>query len=220
MSHVDRCFHQVKLPEFTVPGALVPKAWERVRQDVAEIVRGPAYICGGALRDLENGARVKDVDIFVQADTLDHMNYLLSKLQIEFGPHDEHFEIDADYRTWCHEVLGFATWNIGLMEYQVVFVDPGSDLFTPEWTARRCDFGICQIVWDGEAVHTTEHYVNDKRDKTFTLVLSQNNRGLEQSMRRWARISQKYAGWKVRVSDDLLSIVVPDSDPFGIRLIP
>ena len=215
MSHVDRCFHQVKLPEFTVPGALVPKAWEHVRQEIAHMLGRPAYICGGALRDLENGARVKDVDIFVRADSMEHMELSIDALQTEYGPCDEHFEVAEDYRTWCAEVLGFATWSIGLMEYQVIFVDPGHALFTPEWTARRCDFGICQIVWDGEAIYTTEHYVNDKREKTFTLVVAQNNRGLEQSMRRWARISQKYAGWKVKVNDNLLAITDgPFGDPF------
>lgn len=50
----------------------VPLAWRQLLADVQlELPRGGAVLAGGALRDLDNGVEVKDLDIFIECGDQD-----------------------------------------------------------------------------------------------------------------------------------------------------
>src|SRR3569623_1528091 len=61
----------------------IPERWQTVLRYVQNVAPD-AVIAGGALRDLDNGRPVKDIDIFVQGNAMADLRSLREKL-IELG---------------------------------------------------------------------------------------------------------------------------------------
>lgn len=151
-----------------------------------------ALLAGGYLRDVLLGRMPKDIDIFV--------------------PHSESFSWGsieaipmlgaAEYMEQC-EVAHI--WDLPGEELpvQVIMLRPGLD---PVDRARAHDFGICQVWHDGVTYGKTNEFVLDGVNRTFTLVHCEDQKEFDRSMRRYARLQEKYAGFPL--------VIPPQFDDF------
>ena len=60
------------------------------------------------------------------------------------------------------------------------------------------DFGICQIAFDGQEIITSQAFLWDVKHSVFTL---RHGLSYEKSKERYERISQRYPGWQMKLSD-------------------
>jgi hypothetical protein len=74
------------------------------------------------------------------------------------------------------------------------------------------DFGICQIAYDGKQVICTNAFYWDFKYKLFTMM---HGTSFEKSKERFARISKRYEGWQMAMSD--VAVVEATKLKFGIR---
>ena len=170
----------------------LPKVWTDVLSAIQR-VRPEAVIAGGALRDMENGRPVKDVDIFFRAVSMDDFAYFILQIMRMTG-----FGVDytagRDYRTWAEEVVGTAKTVIAGVEFNLIGLDFVE--VTAETAANRCDFGLCQIAFDGAEFFHSPNYYHDVAAEQFTLVNNHHSEAaVLSSLKRYQRLSAKYDGW-------------------------
>lgn len=171
-----------------------------------------AIVAGGAIRDWDNNKadQIKDIDVFIQ----DRPTYLYDLNQALHGythrvmvpEHVAHY-MDFEGVRMVHEyqapsvlvgpeIIDDNGMNLSQFEaYPPVQIVVMGRPVLPESTIERHDFGICQIGYDGKRFFTTHHYDHDKMNKTFTLVRCRDGRDYARSLKRWARLSQKFGGW-------------------------
>lgn len=159
---------------------------------VRAALRCEAVIVGGMLRDHDNGASVKDIDIFCFASDGewnfdDCSKALLNIPGLEISSGLQMGYISRDEVTFC-----FTCTVPGIShEVQVILCE-----FPDAETLRnRVDFGICQISYDGVEVFRTQQYLDDQRDKVFRLVRCDNSEDRKRSMTRFNRFQLKYPEW-------------------------
>lgn len=153
-----------------------------------------AVIAGGALRDVQLGKHVKDVDIFVQSRGQKTRAMLELAVDREARPmnpewvkkYEEQFtELFAVYENLGHDFNGAA--------FQVIALNMDVTLDT---VVDRIDFGICRIAHNGQNYLITEEFMLDARNETFTLINAGNRDG---SINRFYRLTAdygKYEGWR------------------------
>lgn len=167
----------------------IPAAYAAILTAVREAFPG-SLIAGGALRDLDNGRPVKDIDVFApNCNSFDDLYHRATHCLPE-----EHFATTEfhSYEDWCtREVVGVLNVESPFGPYQLIGLSTG-----PETIIPRLDFGICQIGYDGLEVVRSVAYEADKARKTFTLTRCDDERQRDRSVRRYGRLSaEKYAGW-------------------------
>ncbi|WP_375292273.1 hypothetical protein [Sphingomonas melonis] len=171
---------------------LIPPAWTELLHRI-QAVCPTAVLAGGALRDLNNGREVKDLDIFISC----RAEQLADRAMQDLGeagfaiawekgdttcyPEDQNLEVVA-----IMDLLGFD------LPVQLIFTNWDTDRILD-----RFDYGICRIAFDGEKVTTQACYHEDKRDRVFRL---RRDRPTPVSMRgsvhRYARlVAGKYPDW-------------------------
>lgn len=159
-----------------------------------------AVIAGGALRDLDNGRQVKDLDVFVPQST--DMAELAARVSVTHG--DIVHTCPGDYIDGAHEVAfttSFATKRPDLIpDLNVIQLRSGCDV---QSIAERVDFGLCQISWNGGFLWHTPAYAEDKKMHTFTVTRADSAEGFARTMRRYERLRQKYVGWKLVIPERL-----------------
>ncbi|MEZ2409817.1 hypothetical protein AB6806_23785 [Bosea sp. RCC_152_1] len=168
----------------------IPGAWLTILAAV-QTIHPEAILAGGALRDLDNGRPVKDLDIFIDAGRVS-----VGALSVLLGidPTTVHVQ-GCDFSSCLNEsdcqfsdtfsCLGWEVNVIGLADMPVTLAS----------VTERVDFGICQIGTDGVEVRKTLAYHNDKAFRRFTVCRQQSVDETDRSLRRWDRISAKYPGW-------------------------
>lgn len=173
------------------PATGIPPRWADILA-VVQQAAPEAILAGGSLRDLENGAPVKDLDIFVRHRDGEYASPYLHKLQ------------QLDTFTYRRIVTSFEscledsdcvlseTFPVGGLDVNIVHLDGSVDM---ERVLTRIDFGICQIGYDGKSITTTEAYRQDRAKRTFTVTRFDSTDDNARTLRRWERISQKYPGW-------------------------
>jgi hypothetical protein len=151
----------------------------------------PAIIVGGFMRDQLTGRPWKDIDLIVPywAHT-EAAEALFGKIPSiapvgDADPLYVHFCLYAQYEdTFYREdwpvKVNLIIWR---EECEVSMQD----------AARRVNFGLCQIAWDGETVFKTAAFDEDFAKERFTLM--RTDMGLEGSMNHWLRLQDKYRGW-------------------------
>ncbi len=176
----------------------IPAAYSAVLADVCAVFPG-SMIAGGALRDLDNGRPVKDLDVFCpNVSDLDAFKALASSLALP----GTLMNVMGGYENWAtNECVGVLDIETPHGPVQVIGLSTG-----PETILPRIDFGICQIGFDGEKVTWTDAYDIDKAAKTFTIIRSDDQTQRDRSYRRWDRLSEKYADWHLVDPDDLTLI--------------
>lgn len=174
----------------------IPADWSALLRAIRRVCP-TAVIAGGALRDLDNGREVKDIDVFVFADSdreafaaMEALNG--ANLDVSY---DETFEGGKAYPEDQNlEVIQIAELHGHDLEVpvQLIFV---------RWdTARiveRFDYGICRLSWDGETLTRPPEYDEDKAAKVFRLRRDRPTPiSMRGSVRRYARLTaEKYPDW-------------------------
>lgn len=199
----------------------IPQLWKDTLAEVQAVIPN-AVLAGGALRDLDNGKPVKDVDIFIlsasRSDFRDQIRELekATGWEIEFVNTDDDIAAD-EYREMTGREPG---------EHDKSYVGDAvvvGGLYVPseeggmvKWGDQAplniigrkdnnhvdsFDFGICRIGYDGKTLYRAEGYDADQARKVFTLNLSNPFAVEGRSMKRWERLRTKYIGWELNVTN-------------------
>jgi len=176
----------------------IPERWQTVLRYVQNVAPD-AVIAGGALRDLDNGRPVKDIDIFVQGNAMADLRSLREKL-IELG-----FDCDDTDDQKIYPV-GEGNDVVGCIDAR----DPAAETPPLQFIVVRCppakildriDFGICRLAFDGSQIIQPAEYDEDKARQVFRLRYDRAGLMLVTSIHRYARLSQKYEAWKFELFD-------------------
>ncbi|MDF0504855.1 hypothetical protein POK33_29400 [Burkholderia cenocepacia] len=161
-------------------------------------------IAGGAVRDHILGKPVKDIDVFVA-----HDSDVVSKLQTAFGVLHVSPSLAAEYigEAGQSEVqhvyeVSFGDDPFGQFNRaptQVIVLAPGMD---PLDRVKHHDFGICQCWYEGSpngVMASTEAFLDDYRQKFFTLSHCEDQQQFDRSMRRWERFKERFPEFSLYV---------------------
>jgi hypothetical protein len=186
----------------------IPEGWSTLLKTIREVAPG-AYLVGGALRDLDNGRPIKDLDVFVPyGSDLTALEDALRSTYPEFLG-----SCPGEYIDSCKEIAWTCRYGATLHgavcspELNIIVLAQG---YVPEDLIRRVDFGLCQIGYDGEAVQWTEAYETDKANRTLTLTRAEDAAGFRRSMTRYQRLALKYNGWPLIVPEEFAHFVGPN----------
>lgn len=154
-----------------------------------------ASIAGGCLRDLDNGAPIKDVDIFVNPEPTSVLGDLLGTGLSKFYAYADALGWEQNHAasyTNIGDVEAIWTYTQGGVEYNVILLRKPLNL---SQLVSRMDFGICQIAANSEGVvWCSEAYAKDRQNKTFTMMDADRE---DRSKARFERLQEKYPGWKL-----------------------
>lgn len=159
---------------------LIPDEVLEVLQRVKEFAPS-AILAGGYLRDTVLDRPAKDIDIFCCAE-VEPMRLRRKFPEARLEPFSHWLEYQDN------EVV--SVWNLGTamgLPVQLIEIDGH-----PLDRAKEHDFGICQVWHDGTDMDSTEAFLRDCLDSSFTLVRCENQAQFDRSMKRFARLSQKY----------------------------
>ena len=183
----------------------IPEIWKTLLSNIASAL-GPTVLAGGALRDLDNGRPVKDLDFFVKCGT--HANPLdddkwgevhraeaalragvpglevVNRIDPEYA---EAFRDEIKY-VWTCTVPGVAH------ELQIIL----GSCETLKEAVDRVDFGLCMIGFDGATLYRSREYLADQAAGIFTLYRADNATNHERSLKRYKRFTEKYPGWPMQ----------------------
>ena len=167
----------------------IPQVWS----DMLHKVQGElpsAVIAGGALRDLWHGKPIKDVDIFIpmQADEVDLE--AIERKVLAIYPYSElvltsMYGQKGDVATPGFRNI-FAIWRMTVDDviYEMIFIeDMGENMI------EVFDISICQIMFDGELLHTTSEFNRTISDGVIRVC---NTNRADRQVKRLRRVMDKY----------------------------
>ena len=170
----------------------IPAEWQVLLRDI-RAVAPEAFLAGGALRDLDNGRVIKDLDVFLSTDA-DMADVMTAMRKHGYTTVGSDLSLREDYGS-----LGVGVTGILELRHSDPGVPPLNFIRVEDATVdaqiNRFDFGICQIAYDGETVSRTMAYLLDQDAHTFTII--RRDDGDERALRRWERLRQKYEGWSL-----------------------
>lgn len=172
---------------------LIPAEWTELLLRIRAVCP-TAVLAGGALRDLDNGREVKDLDVFIGEGTMDGALRAIRALQ-EAGfevVYDETFEGGKVYPEDQNlEVVLVAEMEGFDLPVQLIFTG-----WRTEIIVDRFDYGVCRLSWDGKELVRPPEYDEDKAAQVFRLRRDRPSpASLRGSVRRYARLVEKYPGW-------------------------
>lgn len=169
---------------------IIPTTWQSIFNKILA-VEPKAILGGGALRDLDSGRPIKDLDIFIPASayTRSMVVQALGNPEILKEVSDQYFEWDTAVSNVIElEATEECCVPINLIELRHYSCTVAEQM-------ERFDFGICQIMMDANGIHMSEAYKTDKANKTFTLTRQCTEEQHEHSLARFQRLQEKYEGW-------------------------
>lgn len=141
----------------------IPSKWKDVLSKVQGVFPG-AIIAGGALRDLQYGKPIKDVDIFCPVnyydDSYEDVLYELFGNDITLMVASVYGR-EANLERNVHAVFEL---EIGDDKYDIILIDR---VFNE---IERFDLSICQIAHDGTTLMTTSAYEQTRVDKVIRVM--------------------------------------------------
>jgi len=143
-------------------------------------------IGGGALRDAFHGRPIKDVDVFLR--NVDHSDLAHPYTKALVPPGVAEYACRSD----MHGVWDI-TAPIHGFSVQLILADFTNltDL------AGTFDLGFSRITFDGQDIYYHPDFVKDSAKQQIVIRRKDDNGTISRSLRRVARISQKYIGWEV-----------------------
>ncbi|MBR1173917.1 hypothetical protein JQ617_08125 [Bradyrhizobium sp. KB893862 SZCCT0404] len=170
----------------------LPLAWLDTMSRVRSVLPS-AFLAGGALRDLDNGREVKDLDVFFTEEA-----YNIAALEDGLAKQGYFYQsrCGGAYMTdAAGEVDGSTVYRSreGGPDLNLIQLTPG---FNTAAIIDRVDFGLCQIGLDALGVVKTAAYDHDKANQRLTLTRADSVEGVMRSIKRYNRLSQKYQGWE------------------------
>lgn len=206
----------------------IPARWLEVLRALRSNGFPEAIIAGGALRDIEHGRDVKDVDIFVRThgektgDDLAAVFGYVGHALVEIGTTNE-------YETWTSSVVAvydfpnsaptaaettdfddFYLMPVVGPTIQVIVMDvveKGDDFAA--YIMDDFDIGLCKIYHDGDDLWRSVDYLMDVKRKTLTVTKAPSAIALERTKERIERLQKKYPEFEardvfVRIKEDVL----------------
>jgi hypothetical protein len=204
---------KVKLKMIKYTDFWIPEEWQEVLDFFGE--KGDRYLCGGhqpyiaggSLRDLELGADVKDVDIWIQINGPDkgshsELKYCLEgkdgveitkETTISKETTEDEREYFGELNVFSRKITDVTKFKYKGINFDLIRLD--DDEIDLENILQGFDLGICQIGYDGSYVYVTENYIRDKSCKTITILngLMHKHGGL----RHLERVAAKYPEYRV-----------------------
>jgi hypothetical protein len=195
----------------------IPMSWLHTLWDIQKVCPS-AVIAGDALRDLWHGKPVKDIDIFIEAggDTEAWGLYQLlggempEDIGSRYGLADlADMEDGGAYPQSMSEVSlvqNYPGENETGLPVQLIFVNWKTEAIT-----KRFDMGICRIWCDGNSVQLDQEFTDDSSDKLLNIRRCENKWMLGASIKRYARLLEKYDDWDLALSG--FDVKEVDNDP-------
>ena len=164
----------------------IPPYWH-LALDRVQRYNKSAVISGGAIRDLDLGRPVKDIDIFVSAEAaMKSIKGVIGDMSTAWTENPEYADGTA------RAILASSTSNPvdkSQLPINITKLGKGSN---PRERWREHDFGLCQIMFDGHKFESTEYYEHDKENQTLTLTHCDSYYAWYRSFKRYHRLFQKY----------------------------
>ena len=166
------------------------KEWCEALRDVHTFAP-EAIIAGGALRDLNTGVKVKDIDIFLQ-----YTDKLYEELCNMFG--EENISALNEFSEEQYETLNCmmgGVWEIKTKytstPVQIISI---MDFGGPKKQMKRFDIGLCKLCHDGVQYKTDpEEFFTDLEEKTFTIYCQDMDvKWVNRSLKHAHRLGKKY----------------------------
>jgi len=165
----------------------IPGKWKEILSKV-QTISPDAIIAGGALRDLDNGKPIKDLDIFVPLTA----DFSLGSFYNIFGVREIDESSNAEEYQNNEEVCGVYVYNLPDFDIPVNIIAcvPHEDFMNHQ--LERFDIGICKIAYNGKEVIRHHWYNIDREAKSLCIY---NTLWLDSSLKRLNRLGEKYQGW-------------------------
>ena len=182
----------ISVPIPQSPDLVIPPSWLNV---INAVRSQPSWLCstiaGGALRDMDNGRPVKDVDIFVPHLGSNETALLAIQKAV---PYAHIMEIEHN----VHNTSQVGAAGISHFHFEVdgwkFEISQVTESFDHLSLLSRFDIGICMVSLDKNgAIARTPVYSLDKAQKLIRVVRATGGRELEHA----ERIKRKYQDWKV-----------------------
>lgn len=173
----------------------VPLAWIEVVQSLrGRSGWGCTTLAGGALRDLDNGRPIKDVDIFVPHlgdNDAASENLIRAKIKGQSSimevAHDAFSASQVGKPGISHFHFQYCGWKFEISQK--------TDSFDYATLLDSFDLGICMISLDqSNAIYRAPEYNSDVSNKEITIVRKTGGREVEHA----ERLRKKYHGWTMR----------------------
>lgn len=195
----------------------IPQRWRDVLAAIQAAGFPEAIIAGGALRDLDHGKPIKDVDIFVDAKGIETLQ-LKKQLDAAFGYEgvgifeNPAADLDEDY-TWEGVVVA-GVWDwvyapsdfLGQPKFQVIAVEKPEGVVFRDYVIDDFDIGLCQQAFDGVLECITTAYLDDAALKTLTVTRAPSYNALQRTRGRLGRIQLKYPEHRIVIPDEFLAL--------------
>ena len=161
-----------------------------------------AVIAGGALRDLQSGVPVKDLDIFVQYDDdlYDNLVELFSLKEDKIINLDK---LSEDQYETLECVLGGIYTMDGVLSIPVQVI--GIQKFTSATKQLdKFDIDLCKLAHDGVEWTIGDKYHSDVHAKTMTIGISDelfekfDTKYINSAMKHAQRLLAKYPDYQIR----------------------
>jgi hypothetical protein len=161
-----------------------------------------AFLAGGAVRDLDNGRPVKDLDVFFNEETVGDGAFA-KVLEDQFFY--KNGVVDCSYIDAASEIQSTIIFSdrFGGPDLNLINTSPDFDTMK---MLERMDFGICLIGFNGEQVIRTAAYHVDQAAKQFTLTRADSIEGTMRSLKRYDRLVQKYEDWPLVIPAHLREV--------------
>lgn len=172
----------------------IPDEWNNILSMLHNNGFPEAIIAGGALRDLDNHRKIKDLDIFI-VDRGCNTKQILDKV---FNIATESFQAssddpDSDTLDPLAKIYEYSG-NLHPMQFIVMPNGPHTARRFLDQQLERFDIGLCRIGYDGKNVVRHDAYLLDQLNMTLTILHANT---LKQSRARLERIGLKYPDFKL-----------------------
>jgi hypothetical protein len=168
----------------------VPQGWLDVLSKIQN--EWPvATIAGGALRDLDLGRPIKDVDVFIpySVDSFSRLakmmksnfNVYVDKIEHEMGGICSRLAVGAQAPS--HFIFYYHGWKFEVTQKL--------EAYQQNTIIDSFDLGICMICLVNGNIYRSPHYITDVTNKTMTVI--HDTGGQEHTHAN--RIEYKYRGW-------------------------
>lgn len=178
------------LIDISMNSVQLPSIWKQAYMALYSSGATEALIAGGALRDLWLGGEVKDVDIFISANTIIPESFipLLQSSNPESAIGDRSITSQGIF---CFQKNSTA--------FNIIRCN---SLTTPQQRFERFDFGICKIAYGIDGLITHPEFLYDIKHQQMTLRRCDSANLFIQSVKRYNRFRLKYP-WPMVIPSDL-----------------
>ena len=204
-----------------------PTLWKQLIAITENVLKAPAIVAGGAVRDYKLGLEPKDIDIFVPVKIELDLEFAIP----EFKKHDLELSVfmpdteikdgyfldqeEVDDGLFQAEVKGVLDGTFGPLKVQII-ARP-CDPFTGETVVSKFDLSICQAWYDGD-VHYSNACTESFQTKEVKLLRRDTRARMKRSRERFDRFNKRAGGEFKWDGADQKKAVVKKGSSWGTAL--